>query len=76
MRFPKRIGVARSQQAMLPSRKAVVQLTHGSPEQQSLGNYSKLTPGPTTPMRYSDIMQEGLAGPKVVPALSPDPTNE
>lgn len=50
-------------QAMLPNRAAMNQLVKGNPEQQSMGNYAKLTPtGAGAPMDYGGIMDEGEQG--------------
>ena len=54
--------------AMLPNRAAVSQLTKGDPVQQSLGNYSKLTPsGVGAPQSYPAIMAEGQEGASAAP---------
>ena len=47
-------------QEMLPHRNAMAQLTGGTPEQRSLGNYAKLTPSGLGPS--DDIMAMGEKG--------------
>lgn len=56
---PKKAKGKPGQQAMLPSREALAQLTKGSPDQQALGNYAKLTPsGAGAPATYPAIIAE------------------
>ena len=64
----------RGTQVMLPNRKAMQQLIGGDPVQQSLGNYSKLTPSGAG--NYADIFKQGQRGASVVPALSPGADSE
>ena len=51
-----------SQQMRLPQKRAMQQLIRGNPTQQSLGNYSKLTPTGATAaaMNYGDEVYQGM----------------
>lgn len=51
-----------SRTAMLPSPKAVREITGGTPAQQSLGNYAKLTPSGLADVTqpYDDITEMGI----------------
>lgn len=52
-----------SKQAVLPNRAALNQLTKGNPEQQSLGNYAKLTPsGAAGATNYQSIIDMANKG--------------
>lgn len=61
-KLPKLTANKGSRTAMLPSPKAVREITKGDPVQQSLGNYAKLTPSGLAGMiqPYSDIMNMGI----------------
>jgi hypothetical protein len=50
-------------EVLLPSRRAVKELTKGTPAQQSFQNYAKLTPsGRNAPTSYQDIIDMSQMG--------------
>lgn len=49
----------------LPDRRALAELTHGSPEQQEMSNYAKLTPSGRAGMSMPDIIAMGAKGAKI-----------
>lgn len=49
----------------LPNREALAELTHGTPDQQALSNYAKLTPSGRNGMSMPDIIAMGSKGAKV-----------
>lgn len=50
-------------EALLPSRRAMNQLTKGNPSQRSFQNYAKLTPsGRNAPLSYQDITDMARMG--------------
>jgi len=69
-RVPGLLANKGSQQATLPSRRAMSMLKN--PSQQTLGNYAKMTPSGATAgsLSYDDLMQMGQS--PVVPALPDD----
>lgn len=53
-----------SRQALLPDRRALAQLTKGTPQQQAMSNFAKLTPSGRNGMSYPDIIAMGQKGTK------------
>jgi len=52
-----------SQQVLLPSRKALEKLTHGTPKDRSVMSFAALTPsGKNAPKTYQDIQVMGELG--------------
>lgn len=54
-----------SKAAFLPDRRALAQLTRGSPQQQAMSNFAKLVPSGRNGMSMPDIIEMGQKGTKV-----------
>jgi hypothetical protein len=54
-----------SSSLLLPGRKALAQLTRGSPQQQAMSNYAKLVPSGRNAPSYQSIIDMGQEAPKI-----------